>query len=230
MFKVADRALLILLKFFKLFLRAVGRMMKADILVNFANIIPETLYMIERKLNLQKDSFTKYAVCPKCKTLYTFEECIHKRPSGEAVSAKCSNVEFPLHPHEARRQPCGTILMKTMRSRAGKSFLYPKEVYCFRHLTDSLQDLINKPGFLEHCEKWRSRSTQLPDNVLGDCFEGRVWKEFQLVDGEPFLAASNNFGLMLNVDWFRPTLHGSDSTGVIYSGAPRARAWAEPHC
>lgn len=215
-FKVADRALLILLKFFKLFLRAVGRMMKADILVNFANIIPETLYMIERKLNLQKDSFTKYAVCPKCKTLYTFEECIHKRPSGEAVSAKCSNVEFPLHPHEARRQPCGTILMKTMRSRAGKSFLYPKEVYCFRHLTDSLQDLINKPGFLEHCEKWRSRSTQLPDNVLGDCFKGRVWKEFQLVDGEPFLAAPNNFGLMLNVDWFRPTLHGSDSIGFIY--------------
>ena len=94
--------------------------------------------------------------------------------------------------------------MKTMRSRAGKSFLYPKEVYCFRHLTDSSQDLINKPGFLEHCEKWRSRSTQLPDNVLGDCFEGRVWKEFQLVDGEPFLAAPNNFGLMLNVDLVSP--------------------------
>ena len=26
----------------------------------------------------------------------------------------------------------------------------------------------------------------------------------------------NNFGLMLNVDWFQPTLHGSDSIGVIY--------------
>lgn len=36
------------------------------------------------------------------------------------------------------------------------------------------------------------------------------------MDGEPFLAAPNNFGLMLNVDWFQPTLHGSDSIGVIY--------------
>ena len=44
----------------------------------------------------------------------------------------------------------------------------------------------------------------------------RVWKEFQHVDGEPFLAAPNNFGLMLNVDWFQPTKHGSDTIGVIY--------------
>ena len=33
---------------------------------------------------------------------------------------------------------------------------------------------------------------------------------------EPFLAISNNFGLMLNVDWFQPTLHGSESIDVIY--------------
>lgn len=102
--------------------------------------------MSERKLNLQKDSFTKYAVWPKCKTLYTFEECIHKRPRGEAVSAKCSNVEFPLHPHEARRQPCGTILMKTMRSRAGESFLFRKST-ALDILQIHCRDLINKPVF-----------------------------------------------------------------------------------
>ena len=106
--------------------------------------------------------------------------------------------------------------MKTMRSRAVKTFLYPKQVYCFKKVTDSLTDLINKTNFMENCEKWRNSSTQLPDNVLGDCFEGRVWKELQYVDGEPFLAISNNFGLMLNVDWFQPTLHGSESIGVIY--------------
>lgn len=215
-FKVADRAILVLLKFFKLFLHAVGRVLKAEVLINFAKIIPETLYLIEKNLGLQKDSFTKYAVCPKCKTLYNFEDCIRRRPNGEAVSAKCSHVEFPRHPQRARRRPCGTVLMKTMRSRTGKPFLYPKQVYCFRKLTDSLQDLINKPDFMENCERWRSRSTQLPENVLGDCFEGRVWKEFQYVDGEPLLAIPNNFGLMLNVDWFQPTKHGSNSIGVIY--------------
>ena len=92
--------------------------------------------------------------------------------------------------------------MKAMKSRVGKTFLYPNQVYCFKKVTDSLQDLINKQNFMENCEKWRNCSTQLPDNVLGVCFEGRVWKEFQYVDREPFLTIPNNFGLMLNVDWF----------------------------
>ena len=216
MFRVADRAIVVLIKFFKLFLYIIGRVLKAQLLLNFVKIIPESLYMVEKNLGLQKDSFTKYAVCPKCKTLYNFDDCIRQRPNGETVSAKCSHIDFPLHPQRARRRPCGTVLMKTTRSRNGKPFLYPKQVYCFKKLSDSLQDLINKPGFMENCEKWRSRSTQLPENVLGDCYEGRVWKEFQFVDGEPFLAAPNSFGLMLNVDWFQPTLHGSDSIGVIY--------------
>ena len=70
--------------------------------------------------------------------------------------------------------------------------MYPKQVYCFKKVTESLQDLINKRNFMENCEKWRKRSTQLPDDILGDFFEGRVWKEFQYVDVEPFLAAPNN--------------------------------------
>ena len=93
--------------------------------------------------------------------------------------------------------------------------MYPKQVYCFKKVTDSLTDLINKTNFMENCEKWRNSSTQLPDNVLGDCFEGRVWKELQYVDGA-LSCYINNFGLMLNVDWFQPTLHGSESIDVIY--------------
>lgn len=172
--------------------------------------------MIRKNLGLQKNSFIKNAVCFKCKTLSNFDECVCQRPNGEVVSAKCSHVSYPRHPHQARRRPCGSVLMKVMRSRAGKTFLYPRQVYCFKKVTDSLQDLINKPNFMENCEKWRNCSTQLSDNVLGDCFEGRVWKEFQYVDGEPFLAIPNNFALMLNIDWLQPTLHGSKSICVIY--------------
>ena len=46
MFKVADRAIVLLLKFFKLFLSGIGKKMHAEVLINFAKIIPETLYMI----------------------------------------------------------------------------------------------------------------------------------------------------------------------------------------
>ena len=57
------------------------------------------------------------------------------------------------------------------------------------------------------------------------------WREFQYVGGEPFLAVPNNFGLMLNVDRFQPTLHGSDlfvasrSTLHCYIGGEGMAQW-----
>ena len=89
-----------------------------------------------------------------------------------------------------------------MRSKSGRIFLYPKQVYCFKKVTSSLEDLINKPNFMDNCEKSRNRFNELPDNILGDCFKGRIWREFQYADGESFLAVPTNFGLMLNVDRF----------------------------
>ena len=151
MFKVAGRAIVLLLKFLKLFLSGIGKMMQAEVLINFAKIIPETLFMIRKNLGLQKNSFIKNAVCFKCKTLSNFDECVCQRPNGEVVSAKCSHVSYPHHPHQAQRRPCGSVLMKVMRSRAGKTFLYPRQVYCFKKVTDSLQDLINRPNFMENC-------------------------------------------------------------------------------
>ena len=38
-------------------------MMQAEVLINFFKIIPETLYMMQKNLGLQKDSFIKYVVC-----------------------------------------------------------------------------------------------------------------------------------------------------------------------
>ena len=78
--------------------------MQVEVLINSAKIIPETLYMIPKYLGLQKDSFIKYAVCLKCKTLYNFDECVRQRSNGEVVSAKCSHVSYPRHPHQARKE------------------------------------------------------------------------------------------------------------------------------
>ena len=42
MFRVADRAIVVLIKFFKLFLYIIGRVLKAQLLLNFVKIIPES--------------------------------------------------------------------------------------------------------------------------------------------------------------------------------------------
>ena len=44
-------------------------------------------------------------------------------------------------------------------------------------------------------------------NVLEDIKDGEVWKDFvmnPLHPSVPFLRGSNNIGLLLNVDWFKP--------------------------
>lgn len=69
---------------------------------------------------------------------------------------------------------------------------------------------------MENCEKWRNCFIQLLDNVFGDCFEGRVWKEFQYVDGEFFFVILNNFVFMLNIDWFQFIFYGLKFICVIY--------------
>lgn len=55
----------------------------------------------------------------------------------------------------------------------------------------------------------------MPEGVMGDVYEGKVWRDFQYVDGQPFLADRCNFALMMNVDWHRPFEQSPYSVGVI---------------
>ena len=39
-----------------------------------------------------------------------------------------------------------------------------------------------------------------------DVYDIKIWSDFQIVDGKPFLSCESSLclGLMLNVDWFQP--------------------------
>ena len=63
-------------------------------------------------------------------------------------------------------------------------------------------------------ELWRLR--KIPPNTFCDIFDWQIWKDFQYVNGVPFLAVPHNFGLMLNIDWFSPYKHSPYSVGAIY--------------
>ena len=81
-------------------------------------------------------------------------------------------------------------------------------------LKNSLQELLNRPGFQEACESWRSRD--VIEGILNDIYDGEIWKEFQEYKGKPFLLHPLTYGLMLNVDWFKPYKHLEYSVGAIY--------------
>ncbi len=95
---------------------------------------------------------------------------------------------------------------------------YPLHYYCYNSIINTLETLVKKPGFVGKCEQWRSNGTKAThDDVLTDVYHGQLWKDFQKFNGEDFLNAQRNYGLMLNFDYFQPMKHRNDySVGVLY--------------
>lgn len=186
-----------------------------------ASYFPSTLYSVKRKL-FESQYFTRFVVCRKCWTLYHFGECINI--SGPSRSSKeCNHVQFPNHPFAYGRVPCKQCLLKTIKYPSGKTIFYPFKIFCYKSLQSSLQNLLLRPGFVESCEHWKARRTY---DKICDVYEGRVWKVFLEVSGQPFLSGPYSYGLMLNIDWFQPFKFGVYSVGAIYltvMNLPRSR-------
>lgn len=154
------------------------------------------------------------------------KKCTVVLPNKSVVSTRCSYVMFPNHPQRTRRRPCNTILMKTVRTSCGTTSLYPRQMYCYKSVIESLKELILRPGFIEKCEAWRSRNV---GGGYGDIYDGKIWRDFLNPDGIPFLSLPFNFAFTLNVDWFQPFQNTTYSTGAIYlsiQNLPREERYA----
>ena len=87
--------------------------------------------------------------------------------------------------------------------------------YCYKSLTNSLAELLNRPNLLKLCECWKTLAST--SDKLCDVYDGQMWHKFMYDDkGNPFLLAPNNFLLQLNCDWFQPFKHTQHSVGVLY--------------
>ena len=52
---------------------------------------------------------------------------------------------------------------------------------------------------------------------MTDVYDGKIWKTFRYHDGSLYFSEKQNYGVILNVDWFQPIKHLSNfSIGGIY--------------
>lgn len=77
-----------------------------------------------------------------------------------------------------------------------------------------MSNLLNRLGFIDICNHWRK--LEIPDSSYRDVYDGRIWNEFKVYNGKPFLSNFFTYGLMLNIDWFKPCKHVEYSVGAIY--------------
>lgn len=80
---------------------------------------------------------------------------------------------------------------------------------------DTLRSFMSREDFWLKCNLWK-RGRDSASEMLTDVFDGRVWREFLFVNGEPLLAGDRSLGFMINVDWFQPFKLARYSVGVIY--------------
>ena len=207
-FRVSDVGITVLLSFIGIFVLLAAKTLGVESLKIFGDLLPKSVYSARRLLG--RDN-----VCyPKCSTLYARDQCILNNRNGTKISNTCSFIMYPDHPHQSKRNPCGTLLMKNVRTSAGATYLYPQQLYCYTSIIQALKEKVFSPIFIPKCEEWRNRTVK--DNIYEDVFDGQMWKDFLNPNGIPFLSLTYNYALCLNVDWFQPFKHTQYSCGALY--------------
>ena len=203
-----------MLSFLKRFLFLAGTYLQVPKLQNLADNLPHTIYRARKYLGQLKEKFVRFVVCPSCHKLYKYEDCCITE-NGEKKSKLCSFVRYPHHIQARMRSQCSEILLKSVRSSSGTKYLTPIKTYCYKSVACSLEELLNRNNMMSLCEEWRNR--KVINGYLQDVYDGEMWQSFQYdQNGLPFLAAPNNYLLMLNCDWFQPFTHTQFSIGVLY--------------
>ena len=131
----------------------------------------------------------------------------------------CIHVAAPLHIQTSRRIVCGHPLFSTSPG-SHRHIPRPILVYPYVPITHTLRSFLLRPGFVELCQVIHRQPVGDDCGLMCDIYDGKMWKEFATVNGQPFLDSTSsseiNIAFQLNVDWFKPFVHTNYSVGGIY--------------
>ena len=112
-----------------------------------------------------------------------------------------------------KRKACGAVLLKKVKSKSGYNLL-PIKAYPYKPLKHSIEQMVQRNGFIQKCEEWRNRS--ISTGYVADVYDGAMWRRFNSAEMNEFLSSPYCYLMTLNVDWFQPFEHGIYSVGAVY--------------
>ena len=213
-FHVSDAGMAVLVLFIHHLFHLLSSLTSSQYLSSLSNTCPTSLFSARKVLGLLDNQFVEYVICPACHSVYDYSQCFCQDMQGRKMSNRCWYIPFPCHPLRQHRKECGALLLESIQTHTGKMILRPRKVFCYRSLQKSITHLYQKKSFFDSCQKWRHRI--VPDDLMGDVYDGDIWKSFKGVDQQIFVQNPYNLMLFLNVDWFQPFTHVKYSVGAIY--------------
>ena len=215
MFHISNNAMDKLIKFLhKLFNHfSALKQNEFSVISDLAKRFPSSLTQIKKITGIDNKVFLENIVCCKCHSIYeNISQCMEKE-SSVAKTKHCKYKPFPAHPNKRLRKPCNQPLLKQVKKANQQLALQPYKTYCYNSLVSSVTVLFKRQNFIDSCQHWRKRIETIPQDWLGDIYDGRVWKE-QI--SKKYFDSHHNLAVSLNVDWFQPYSRVTDSLGVIY--------------
>ena len=214
-YRISESAINSLLWFLRYFFQLLNNTDSCSSL-NEVSAIPITSRTAEKTLGIHSNDIIEYVVCPVCHSIYKHSECMINQTSGNKEPKLCQYVRYPNHLNRSRQKICGTALLKKIKSKSGMHL-------CFLIFLSVCHYNALYPG---QDEQWRERNGKIPCNVLGDIYDGQIWKDFS----KSFLSTPCSYMLGINVDWFQPFKHTEYSMGAIYlviQNLPRSERYKE---
>ena len=128
---------------------------------------PGSLYLVRQFLNLDRDDFNKFVVCPKCTKLYKYDSCL-EMVNGRQVAKKCTNTYYS----RRKKMVCGASMATKVTLQSGKTCFYPIKYYCARSIIEELEKFLLRKNFASNCELWRNR--EMGGDLLADVYDGNL--------------------------------------------------------
>ena len=103
---LSDNGLAWLLRFLVTWLKALGMEISSEVFEKLILAFPGSLYLMRQFLNLDRDNFNKFVVCPKCTKPYKYDSCL-EIVNNQQVARKCCNTYYS----RRRKHVCNASLV-----------------------------------------------------------------------------------------------------------------------
>jgi hypothetical protein len=176
---------------------------------------PPTAKRIDRVLGVPSisgsETFDQMVVCRGCHTVYRSEDCFETKVDFDNQMRRVYHINRCTH--MVFKRDVGKRCNEPLADMVGGKPSVTSRVFPYLSIEGQLRDILARPDIETALESWRSRGRV--EGFRSDVYDGNIWQEFQVYEGEPFLA-SNGIALLLNTDGFQAVTTRNYTIEAIY--------------